>query len=449
MRTPRAHVLPRAFVIGALVAALLGGRPAAAAPVLTLENALRTAAAHQPQLAATQAQTRAAAERVGEARAGYLPRLDAQVQYQRSTANFVLAPLMVNTPLTKGGYQSRNQLGFQDTVDYYAFGLTASQLIYDFGKTPSAIAQARAAYEASRADAATVSLAVALDVRVAYFGVLAAKELVAVGDDTLRNQKRHVEQIRRFVAVGARPRFDLSSAELNLASAELVVVRARNALAVAKVRMRRVMGLDEATDFDVAAPPAGATREEAERLEKLVQAAARERQELRRVDAQLRLQAAARRTARAGYLPSLSAVGSFAGGGVGGYDPSVNWSVGLGLNWNLFGGLFTLHQVREAEANLAAVTAQRKALSQAIHAEVEEQLLAITDAQRREVVAARAVKTARERLQLAEDRYRSGASAVLDLDDAQVASAGAQAQQVQARYDLSIARARLAHAVGR
>jgi outer membrane protein TolC len=105
--------------------------------------------------------------------------------------------------------------------------------------------------------------------------------------------------------------------------------------------------------------------------------------------------------------------------------------------------------VREAEANLAAAAAQRDAVRQAIRADLEEQLLAITEAQQREVVAARAEATARERLQLAEDRYRTGAGDVLALDDAQVTYAGAQAQRVQARYDLAVARARLAHAAGR
>jgi outer membrane protein len=442
MRMPRALL---ALFAGALVTPA----PAAAARLLTLDEALRTAQANQPQLAAAHAQARAAAERAAAARAGYRPRLDAQAQYQRSTGNFILAPLMVNTPLTKGGYHARNELGFGDTLDYYVFGLTATQLISDFGKTTGAMAQADAAAEASRADAAAATLTVALNVRVAYYGALAAKELVAVGEDTVRNQTRHVEQIRHFVAVGARTRFDLSSAELNLANAELVVVRARNALALAKVRLNTAMGVDESTDFDVVAPPAAPTGEETERAGALAQTALHDRPEIWRADAQLRLQDAARRTARAGYLPSLSLLGNLSYGKVGGYGGSADWYVGVGLSWNLFNGFLTRHQVREAEANLAAATAQRESLRQTIRADVEEQLLAITEAQRREEVAARAEATARERLQLAEDRYRTGAGDVLDLDDAQVGYAGAQAQRVQARYDLAVARARLARAVGR
>lgn len=431
----------------ALASALTAGSASAQPKVLSLEDALQSAREHQPQLRAAHAQTREASARVGEARAAYLPRVDAQAQYQRSTTNFLLSPMLVHTPLTKN-YQADNQLGLGSTVNYYLFGVTASQLLYDFGRAPALVEKAEAGVDSSHAEARAVSQTVDLNVRVAYFGALAARELVRVGEETVRNQQGHVDQIRRFVSGGQRTRFDLSSAELNLANAEFALVRARNALVLAKIRLSTALGSDGPTDYDLLEPKAWAPGMEGAPADSLARRAEAGRPELARVDAQLRAQRAAGRAARAGYLPTFGAVGSVAGAKVEGFDAGYDWYVGVGLNWNLFAGMLTTRQSQEADAGADAAMAQREVTRQAIRAEIQEQLVAISDAQQRQSVSERAVATAAERLRLAEDRLQAGAGDALDLDDAQITLANARAQSVQARYDIAIARARLARAVG-
>ncbi|HEY3358577.1 MAG TPA: TolC family protein [Polyangia bacterium] len=431
-----------------LILALLPAVAAAAPPrVLSLEDALRLAQAHQPQLRAARAQARAGAARVGEAVAGYLPRLDGTAQLQRATANFALSPSFTTSPFANQ-LRVQNRLGFGATVSYYLYGVTLTQLIYDFGRTGGAVAQARAAADTSRADLDTTLAAVALNVRLAYFQVLAARELVRVGEDTVANQARHVRQIREFVRVGTRARIDLTSAELNLANAELSLVQARNSVNLAKVNLLQAVGLEGGLDFDVVAPPASPAPEESGRLGDLVQEAVRRRPELARAAAQIRLQQGGRRAALSGYLPALVGYGSFSGSKVDRFDSTYNWYVALGLTWNLFGGLFTRRQVEEAEAGIEAAEAQREATRLAVRQEIETQLLAIGEARQRQVVAERAVASAQERLRLAEGRYRTGVGDIIELDDAQVTQANALAQRVQAEYDLATARARLRRAIG-
>ncbi len=442
-------LLPRlaATAVVGLALALAAAPAAADGHVLSLDEALRTAREQQPQLRAARAQTRAATARAGEARSGYLPKVDAQAQYQRATTNFLLSPMMVHTPLTKG-YHANNQLGLDDTVNYYVFGVTATQLIYDFGRVPALMAQGDAGVDASQADVRAAEQTIALNVRLAYYSALATKQLVQVGDNAVQNQQRHVDQVRRFVEQGQRTRFDLSSMELNLANAQLGLVRARDALSTAKVRLATAMGSDSSYDFDLVEPPddtQGLERSSAEELERI---AIQRRPELAKIAAQVRAQQSAGRAARAGYLPTLSAVGNVTAAKVEGFGAGYDWYVGVGLTWNLFGGMLTTRQSEEADASADAAVAQRESLRQAIRAEIQEQLLAITDARQRQDVSDRAVATATERLHQAEDRLQTGAGDALDLDDAQVTLTNAEAQSVQARYDLAIARARLRHAVG-
>ena len=59
-----------------------------------------------------------------------------------------------------------------------------------------------------------------------------------------------------------------------------------------------------------------------------------------------------------------------------------------------------------------------------------------------------ALVNARDQLRLAEARYAQGLGSVIELGDAQVAVTAAAAQDVQARFNLSAARAQLMSALG-
>jgi len=64
-------------------------------------------------------------------------------------------------------------------------------------------------------------------------------------------------------------------------------------------------------------------------------------------------------------------------------------------------------------------------------------------------VTAVAERAATEQLRLAEARYQTGAGSILELGDAQVAATNAGSNSISARYDLSVARATLAQALGK
>src|SRR6202008_3032519 len=109
------------------------------------------------------------------------------------------------------------------------FGVTASQLIYDFGAGYEAF---RAAKENARAQAEneqSVEQLVAFDVRTAFFQARASKELVAVARDNLANQERHLAQAQTFVQVGTRPEIDLAQARTDVANARVQHIQAENA----------------------------------------------------------------------------------------------------------------------------------------------------------------------------------------------------------------------------
>src|SRR3954451_19867157 len=108
---------------------------AASARVLTLEDALATAAQHQPQIVQAHATTDVYSYRADEARAAFLPQVNGVGTYQRRTSNFAptpgLLPGVGGTGTTMGGTGATTN-SFE-TVNNYNFGITLSQQLFDWG----------------------------------------------------------------------------------------------------------------------------------------------------------------------------------------------------------------------------------------------------------------------------------------------------------------------------
>ena len=86
-------------------------------PILTLDEAVSLARQGQPALRQARAATRVAEARRGEALAGFLPRLDANLWYQR---------LSINLPSLTETWDSTGRL---------TASATASMVVWDFGAT--------------------------------------------------------------------------------------------------------------------------------------------------------------------------------------------------------------------------------------------------------------------------------------------------------------------------
>ena len=85
-----------------------------------------------------------------------------------------------------------------------------------------------------------------------YFDLLAARRLLAVADETVRSNRKQLEQARGRNEVGFAPRIDVTRSEVLLAQAELDQLSARNNATVAAETLRNALGLDAPLDFDIA-----------------------------------------------------------------------------------------------------------------------------------------------------------------------------------------------------
>jgi outer membrane protein len=413
---------------------------------LTLHQAEQTALKNQPTVREAHGLYEAAEGRVEEARAGYLPQVTATGSYERTTANFAPRPSFSPTNTTNLG--PLPPVGWNPKFNYYQLSVGASQLIYDFGQTSNKWSSAAASRDAAVDNTHTAALQTLLTVRRAYFTARADRDLVAVAEETVRNQEKHVEQTQAFVRTGIQPDINLATVQTALANAKVQMVTAQNNQAVADAQLSQAMGVSVGERYTLADQEISPVAGEDGPPGPLVEHAEKNRPEIANIINQRRAQELTVSALKGSYGPSVSALGNFSEAGIAIDGVVPNWYVGLGISWNILQGGLTQGQVREAKGTLENLTGQEQALRLQVQVDIEQGRLGVQAAKATIGAADEALLNAHNQLTLAEKRYEHGLGSAVELADAQVAYTSAEAQVVQAKFNLAAARAQLLTALG-
>jgi len=417
-----------------VIAALL---LAAAARVVSLDDAVQSARERQPQLRQAQAASEAAGARARQALAPLLPQLGASAGYNRRIASG--GPTVVTS---NAGAVTSSANSFSDSI-------SAQLLVFDFLSQINRLRSAQASADAQAANERATALQVDFNVRAAYFDARARRALAQVARDNLANTEKHLRQTEGFVQAGTHPEIDVIQARADTANARVQLINAENAYQAAKVNLNAAMGVQGPTDYDIADTQMPVIDGEDAAIEALLEEAFRARPEVESLQDQIRADQLAASALRGQYWPSISASAGFVQAGSSLDD--LGWRLGAGvtLTWNFFQGGLTRAQVSEAEANVVSALAQLDAQRLQVRSDVDGARLAVRAAKESIGATQEALLNARERLRLAEERYAVGVGNAIELGDAQLALVQAQAQSVQADDTLSTARAQLLRALGR
>jgi outer membrane protein len=322
--------------------------------------------------------------------------------------------------------------------------VTFSQVLFDFGQTLDRLRAAQASEQSLEAERSTQRDAVVLNVKQTYFNVLAARRLLVVADDTVRQDQKHLEQAQGRFQVGLAAKFDVTQAQVQLAAAELNQLTARNNLAIAWESLRNALGVTGALDFDI-------VDNFGYRAPGISEAAALavaydNRPELRSLRAQELAATQQIAALQKDHLPNLTGNGAYNWTGTD-YPLQSSWNIGATVNLTIFNGGLTAAQVGEAKADLSNLKFNEDVLRQDIALEVRQASLNLQQAAASIGVAEKGLQQARENLELAEGRYNTGVGTIIELTDAQASRTTAEANHVQALYTHNTALAALEKAM--
>jgi outer membrane protein TolC len=396
---------------------------------LTLGEAVRIALDNAPAILQRFGEYVAAQQRIDQAFSTMLPQLSllGQALYSDSTTRI---------------FNSTGSTTFSNVSkpSPASGALSASQLLWDFGKSWAATDAAKANSDSAREQVELQKDLIVLAVKESYFLQLLSSRLVVVAAQAVDRSELNLKSAKGFFDVGTRPKFDVTRAEVDVANARVALIRAQNAVSLARIGLNQAMGIAINAPTRVkdilAYEPVKFDRDT------LVAEALRQRPEYK----QARLRSdAAEATVRQNFrdfFPGLFGVGSVGAGrtendfqGQGGSSaPGVftrvdrDWQVGLELRWNIFDGGNKIARYREAKALLEASQAGVRDTELQIWQQVEQ---------------------AHVNFRLSQGRFDAGVGTIIELTDAQLALTQAQATEAQALSDYRIAIARLERALAR
>jgi len=430
-------------LLAALLAAALGlSAWAADSPrPLSLAECLAIAEQNHPDLTAARGLIDSAHAQVRIARSGYRPHLDAGANYTRATYNYAATP---GTSLKQ--FNSAYSGESMSPAAYYYGGLSFSQLLYDFGQTRGTIDRSEAELEGAQQNLRRVHDLVYLNVRDAYYSVLAAEEILAARKDAVDNQTKHLEQVRAFHDVGTRPKIDVTKQEVTLANAHVDYRQAQENLDVGRAALATAMGIPipqspEPINTLGEVPNPGA-------LDELMTQADKQRPDLASLRDQVIVAQADIIVARSYYRPSFK-LGSFFNYQNLKFPLIYNWDLAGLLAQNFLDGGTKQARLESAQAEESVARANLISFGQKVRQEVFTDYSDLKVAQDKIQLSQQAVAEAKENLALAEGRYSAGYGNIIELTDAQTLLTDSQVQEIVSRYDCQTAAARLDVAVGR
>lgn len=412
---------------------------------LTLEQCIAIALKYQPSLRASAASIEASRARLEQSLASYYPQLNLNNSYSTTTNNYSAGTTSgSSTVVGISGQRDRYSRTFTDVT---ASALALSQNIYDFGRTANAVTVSKENIRASQEDFVITRQNVIFNVQQAYYNVLQTLRLIRVAEDTVNQNQQRLEQAQGFYQAGTRPKIDVTNAEVNLANAQLALIRTRNNYQVARATLNNALGLRQDLNFPIEDSLEFKRREIT--LDEILKKAYDQRPEIAQIKARQRAQEGTIKLAESGYYPTLSGNASYTyRTGDFNKDYYWDWFFGASINFPIFSGFSTPNQIAEGKATLRNLLAQEEIVKLAIRLEGEQAYLGLREADERTRVTERTIGQAQENFELASGRYQVGVGFPLEVTDAEVLLANARANYIQALADYRIAEARIDKAMG-
>ena len=234
-----------------LVAALGLAASAAAQTPLTLTEAIARARAQNPDAGSTAAAEREAAQRVTQARAGYLPKVDVAESWQRGNQPvFVFSSLLAQRQFTAADF-ALGALNQPDALDNIRSAVTVEQSLFD-RTTKANVAVAGIGHDMATANRTMVDHDLAASVTDAYGRVLvaaAAGQSAAAAVETARAD-RELAGNRRDA--GLVTDADVLQLDVYMSRAREQQIRAASDERIARAQLNQLMGepLGEAFALD-------------------------------------------------------------------------------------------------------------------------------------------------------------------------------------------------------
>ena len=416
---------------------------------LSLEQAVTLALQNNSLMKASALGVEAAQARVRVASAAYLPKLSFDHTITRgNNPVYVFGSLLTQRRFTQENF-ALDRLNVPPPLNNFQNRFSATQSVYDFGRTSSRVAQSRVGSRLSEKELDATRSDLTFRVVKAYFQGLLAREMVQVAETAVRSARAAEDSARSRLQAGVALESDVLSLQVHRATQEEELLKAANVQRLALSALCFELGVPLEREFLLIKQVTPLSADTTD-LATLQNAALQHRPDYGQLQLALQNQELEVKSARSEFFPTVSLFGSWETD-----DQSFasragnNWLAGVNLHFNLFNGRADAAKLAESRFQQKRTLAMQEHLVQAIRLQVQKAFLDLETAGQRIAVSQQAVSQAEESVRIIRNRYEAGLATVTDLLRAETALTAAKGNHLRAVFDQRINAAHLELRVGR
>lgn len=418
-------------------AALIVATTAANAQTLTLPEAVRSALASEPALAAATAERDIAAAAADEAESALDPHLQLSGSIVQFDEPMVVSPIHGFTP----GLIPE----FDTTLIQSA--ISASWLLWDGGRARARVAESELLESSAVAGIDRVTQELIQRAGAAFLAVRTRSEMLAAEDQRLEAVEVELSRVNLLHEVGRAADVEVLRADAARAAAEAERTAAATALEVAERELARMtsLPLSRTRASNLASAPLGGPSFSRDALEaSALDANPIVRQARERAAAQ----SAAVRAAEASRRPELRLASAIQEYGSDDGDFLFEWNAGIHLRFDLFDGGARGSRIERARAGERLALARLRMVEDEVRSALDRSIASLEEASARVESLGRAERGLAEVARIERLRLENGAGTQSDYLRAEADLVGARAALAAARNRVALARIEIARVGG-
>lgn len=297
---------------------------------------------------------------------------------------------------------------------------------------------------------------ISMNIASAFMQVMFNEEMLQVTRERLSSTNEQVERTRKMVDAGALPMGNLLDVESQLASDQLQVVTAENAILTATVALKQLLNLRSDEEFKIQRPPADLPLDDITEssVGGIYEKAMENWPQIKARETQLASAQRGERIAFASYTPSLRANASVSTMYSSAFrdfdtetfefndipyaeqmDRNLSQSIGLTLSIPVFNGLQARTAVKRSHLNRMNAELQLQDTRNQLYSSVQQAYNDAVAANRQFDASEKSVNAAERAFSYAEQRYVAGAINNMEFNISRNNLAIARSELLRAKYD--------------
>ena len=412
--------------------------------VFTMEECIQMALKSNPDLISAENYYKSAKNNVWTAWGNFLPGVSTDLGYARTKRGASSTPGI--NPFTG------QLVTGEGTTKGYSAGINASMDLFNLSNIFS-LYRASALKNSGYDSFILAKQNLILSVKQGYLELLKSKMLLEIQQDAVKRGEQQLNVAQSRYDLGSASLSDVLKAKVQYGNEKLALLVAQDNVKLSGARLNTLIGRDINLPLEVEdvlkSPDVNYTYEMA------LQEAMQNNYEYKRAYQDMRAAGHELKAALSNWLPTLSLgyrygwsnenldmLGYF-------WKKDYAQTISGSINFNIFNGFQRKAATSNAKLNSRYAKENYRQTKENVALEVKEAYLTIQQAKEKLDLTGESAKSAKEDLDLVQEKYNLGAATILELLDAEVSFKQAKSDEVQALFDYNLAVASLEKAMGK